>query len=199
MNAKLIINEVEVALGHKALEDIAFMLEDIPEHRDIFHELAKTKSSGILFNLVDKENLRRLTLRLLIEDNCLEVMRTVVGSRRAIRHMTRRDLENYLAAGDKEILATLAEKLDSITEVHEVCEKEWLCEKLAGQKDPAVRFALAENTDTPERFLEELVEDEDLDVARQAEKTLIEIREKEEEEEADDEDDEIDDDDDIPL
>jgi hypothetical protein len=195
MNAKLKINDYEITLGHKALEDIAFMLEDIPEHRDIFHELAKSESSALLVNLVDKEHLAKLTVRMLIDDSSLEVMRAVIDSRHARKHMTRRDLEAYIATGDGELLSTMARDLEYFTEVYEVCEKDWLCEKLTGQKDPAVRFALAENTDTPVQVLEDLAEDEDVDVARQAGKTLAEIREAEE----DDEEDDDEDDNDIPL
>ncbi|MEW6078398.1 MAG: hypothetical protein AB1724_11345 [Thermodesulfobacteriota bacterium] len=198
MNAKLMINNYEITLGHKGLEEIAFWLEDAPENSDIFHELAKSESSALLVNLVDKEHLARLTVRMLIEDSSLEVMRAVIDSRHARKHMTRRDMEAYLATGDCELLSTMARDLEYFTEVYEVCEKDWLCEKLAGQKDPGVRFALAENTDTPVQVLEDLTEDDDPDVARQAEKTLAEIREAEEDEDEEDDEDE-DEDDDIPL
>lgn len=192
MNAKLTINDHEITLGHKGLEEIVYWLEDAPENSDIFHELAKLESSSLLVNLVDKEHLAKLTVRMLIEDSSLEVMRAVIDSRHARKHMTRRDMEAYLATGDCELLSTMAKDLEYFTEVYEVCEKEWLCEKLAGQKDPGVRFALAENTDTPVHVLEELTGDDDADVAKQAEKTLAEIREEEEDdEEYDDEDDDI--------
>ena len=177
MNAKLTINDVEIVLGHKTLAEITYCLEDKPEHSDFFHELTKSKCSEILTSLVDKEHISKMTLRMLIENGSLEVMRAVVDSGNALSHMTRRDLETYLYTGDCEILTSLANNLNDFTETYEICEKEWLCEKLANHPDPAIRYALAENTDTPEEFLEELVEDEDVDVARQAEKTLAEVRE----------------------
>ena len=58
--------------------------------------------------------------------------------------MTRRDLETYVVEGDCEVLTSLADSLKDFTRVHEICETEWLCEKLIMQTDPAVRFALAE-------------------------------------------------------
>ena len=191
MDARLIINDHEVRLGHKGLAEIAYWLEDKPEHSDIFHELAKSECSEVLVCLVDKEHLSRLTVRMLIEESSLEVMRAVVDSKKARRRMTRRDLETYIDFGDCEILTALATHLSDFTEDYEICEPEWLCERLLSQPDPAVRYALAENTDTPEDFLERLVEDDDVDVAGQAEETLAEVREE-------DDDDEFEDDD-IPL
>lgn len=186
MNAKLTINDVEVVLGHKGLADITWWLEDKPANRDLFHELAKSECSEVLVNLVDKENLLKLTTRMLIEDSSLEVMRAVLDSSRAREHMTRRDLESYIAKDDCEILTSLANNLTDFTEAYEICEPEWLCEKLIGQPDPAVRYALAENEDTPEEFLERLADDDDADVAGQAAKTLAELREEEDEEEDED-------------
>jgi hypothetical protein len=102
--------------------------------------------------------------------------------------MTRRDLENYIDSGDCEIMTSLVTNLDDFTERYEICEKDWLCKKLIKHPDPAVRYALAENTDTPEEFLERLAKDRDVDVARQAKDTLAEIQEGE-----DDDDDEFED------
>lgn len=186
MNAKLTINDYEITLGHKGLEEIAYWLEDAPENSDLFHELAKSEASAILVNLADKEHLSKLTFRMLIENNSMEVMRAVINSRNARVYMTRRDIENYIDTGDREILTTLANQLTAFTDSNEICEKQWLCNKLVGQPDPSVRYALAENTDTPERFLEDLIDDEDVDVANQARKTLVEIQVAEEEEFDDD-------------
>ncbi len=186
MDAKLIINDVEVVLGHKGLEEIAFMLEDKAEYSDVYHELARSEYSEILVCLVDKEHLSRLTLRMLIENDSPEVMRAVLDSRRARRHMTRRDLETYMDTDDRAILIAVANNMDDFTDENEICEKSWLCQRLVSRSDPSVRFALAENPDTPEEFLERLAGDDDVDVARQAEETLAEIREE-------------DDDEDIPL
>jgi hypothetical protein len=179
MNAKLSINGVEIVLGHKALTEMTYCLQDNHENSDFFREMAKSNCSELLTALVDKKHLSKLTLRLLIENGSLEVMRAVVCSRNAISHMTRRDIESYISTGDCEILTSLANNIVDFTETYEVCEKEWLCEKLARHSDPAIRYALAENTDTPEGLLEELVEDDDVDVARQAEETLADIREEE--------------------
>lgn len=69
---------------------------DKAEYSDLFHELARSEYSEILICLDDKEHLSRPTLRMLIENDSLEVMRAILDSRRPRRHMTRRDLETYM-------------------------------------------------------------------------------------------------------
>lgn len=199
MKAKLTINDVEIMLGHKTLGEITYCLDDKPEHSDLFRELAKSECNDVLTSLVGKEHLSRPTLRVLIENNSLEVMRDVVDSRRARRFMTRRDLETYIDSGDYEILTSLITNLDDFTERYEICETDWLCKKLIKHPDPAVRYALAENSDTPEDFLERLAKDRDIDVARQARETLSEIRDEDDEDDDEFEDDDDEDDDQLVM
>ena len=73
----------------------------------------------------------------------------------------------------------------------EVCEKDWLCEKLDQQADPTIRFKLAENDETSEFILKKLVEDPDINVSQAAQDTLDEMD--------DFNDDDDDDDDDVPM
>jgi len=56
-----------------------------------------------------------------------------------------------------------------------------LCKMLVPQKDPQVRFRLASNSDTPREFIEELIDDKDVDVARAAENALDELGDVDEE------------------
>ncbi|MFZ5565221.1 MAG: hypothetical protein ACOZBW_14355, partial [Thermodesulfobacteriota bacterium] len=146
MDARLTINGVERVLGHKALESVAFWLEDEPENSEIFHELAGSGSSEVRAAVAGNTHLSRETFRRLIEDTSVEVLRTIIVSDEARAHMTRRDLECLIAAGDRDILTALANDLESFSGTFQICEKEWLCERLARHSDPAVRFGLAKNT-----------------------------------------------------
>ncbi len=177
MNAKLIINNLAITLGHRQLEEIVFSLHDEPAMRDVFHALAAASSSEIRDDIAGKQNLSVKTRRQLIADTSLEVMRTIINSDEAREHMTLSDLERYLATGDTEILKALADDLNDFTQFHEVCESDWLCEKLINQPDPAVRYSLADNYDTPVFFLKKLTADEDIDVARKALQKLRQIEE----------------------
>ncbi len=175
MNAKLIINNIGVTLGHRQLEEVVFCLNDEPAMRDVFYELAQSPSSEIRNDIARKRYLSVKTRRQLIADADLEVMRTVIASDEAREHMTLNDLERYMATGDTEILKALADDLSDFTQFNEVCETDWLCEKLINQNDPAVRYSLAENEDTPVFFLKKLATDNDIDVARKAVETLRDV------------------------
>ena len=63
----------------------------------------------------------------------------------------------------------------------DACDVDALCKMLVAQKDPQVRFRLASNSDTPREFIEELIDDVDIDVARAAEDTLEELEDDEDE------------------
>ena len=76
------------------------------------------------------------------------------------------------------MLCNIAEKVGDF----DACDVDALCKMLVAQKDPQVRFRLASNYDTPMRFLEELVDDEDIDVVRAAEGTLEELEDDEDDE-----------------
>ena len=86
MNAKLIINNIEVTLGHRQLEDLVFGLNDEPAMRDVFHELAKSSSSEVRNDIAGNRHLSVKTRRLMIADTSLEVMRTVIVSDEARHH-----------------------------------------------------------------------------------------------------------------
>jgi len=77
-------------------------------------------------------------------------------------------LEGFIANGDTELLCTVADEVGDFYE----CDVDRICEKLLHQKDPQIRYRLASNSDTPEEFIEELIDDEDMDVARAARKTM---------------------------
>ncbi len=178
MNARLIINNIEIVLGFRELEEIVFTLEDSPDKKAVFHELAGAPSSEIRNTIASCRHLRHRTIRRLIDDTVLEVMRTVISADKIRRHLTTADVERYLDTGDCDILAVLARDLEEFSDIHEVCEKDWLCEKLVHQPEPAVRYALAENEDTPVFFLRKLAVDSDANVAAQADQTLREMDEE---------------------
>lgn len=175
MNARLIINNREVLLGHRHLEEFVFTLDDDPAMREIFHELAKSPSSEIRKDISGNQYLSEETRRLLIADTSLEVMRAIILSDEAQALMTQSDLERYLATGDAEILRALAINLKELARKYKVCDLNWLCENLIRQPDPATRYNLAANIYTPAAFLKKLAGDDDVDVARKAAETLREV------------------------
>jgi hypothetical protein len=175
MNARLIINDREVLLGHRHLEEFVFTLNDEPAMREIFHELAKSPASEIRKDIAGNQYLFEETRRRLIADTSLEVMRAIIISDEAQELMTKSDLERYLATGDVEVIRPMALNLKAFTREYKVCDLNWLCENLVRQPDPATRYNLAANIDTPVSFLKKLAGDDDVDVARKAAETLREV------------------------
>ena len=52
MEAKLVVNDVEVELGHEELDNISGCLSDHEDKSEILYELAKSPSSLVRMNVV---------------------------------------------------------------------------------------------------------------------------------------------------
>lgn len=187
MKAELIINNVRLDLGHKELNEISYSLEDCKRNKDIFHELAQSTSAETRLNIVSQKNLHEKTVRLLLADSQIEVVRSMTNNYTFISRMRKEDIERFINSGDTEILTAIVGNISDLTEIYEVCEKDWLCEKLYQQPDPTVRLELSSTDETPEFILKKLIKDSDINVSRAAQDTLDEIKE----EKLDDSDDEF--------
>lgn len=175
MDARLILNGVEIKLGHKELIDICFFIKDCDRNTYIFHELAKSQSPELRAGIADKEHLKDETIDMLLNDSSLEVMRSVIRNDSFKSRMNREILERYIETGDTEILTVIAGDIDDYTDVNDICEMDWLCGRLMIEKDPNVRYELAGNEKIPFLFLQELTEDHDINVAEKAQETLLSI------------------------
>ena len=175
MKAELIINHVRLELGHKELNEISYALDDCERTKDIYHELAQSPSAETRSNIALQKNLHAKTTMLLLSDPQIEVMRSMVDRDQFISLMRKEDIERFINTGDSEILSDIVDNISDFTEEHEVCEKDWLCEKLYQQSDPTIRFKLGENDETPEFILKKLLADPDINVSQAAHDTLDEI------------------------
>jgi len=173
MKAKLVINNVERILGHRELADICYSIKDCEGNEEIFHELAKSKSVEIRTLIASNSNLSDETVDLLMNYSSVEVLRAIISREHARMRMKKEALERFIETGDTEILMNLANRICEYADL-EVCEMDWLCEKLLKQKDPAIRYKLAKNAYTPIFFLKKLANDDDINIAERAMKTLIE-------------------------
>ena len=136
------------------------------------------------------------TVRLLLSDSNMDVMRAMISQDQFISQMEKNDIERFINSGDSEILTDIVNNIDDFTEVYEVCEKDWLCKKLYLQADPSIRYALAENDETPDFFLKKLLKDSAINVSQAAKDTLSEIEDFDFDDDDDDNDDDDNDDDD---
>lgn len=143
MKAELIINNVRLELGHKELNEISYALDDCERTKNIYHELAQSPSTETRSNIVSQNHLHTKTVKLLLSDSQVEVMRSMFSQDKFISQMRKEDIERFINTGDAEILTDIVRNISDLTEGYEVCEKDWLCEKLYQQADPTIRFKLA--------------------------------------------------------
>jgi len=176
MEARLVVNGVEVKLGHEELEEISSCLSDSKKNRAVFDELAKSQSSMIRMNVSWNKAINDQTVKLLLADSSIEVLRGIVQNSRSRWIITEEIIEGLISNGDTELLCTVADEVEDFYE----CDVDVICEKLVHQRDPQVRQRLASNSDTPRQYVEELIDDEDMDVARAARKTLNELDDEDE-------------------
>lgn len=177
MEAKLVVNDVEVELGHEELDIISGCLSDHADKNEILYELAKSPSSLVRMNVVYNDAMDEKTAERLIRDTSIDILRALVQTSQAQKIVTDKDMERLIAMGDTELLCNIAEKVGDF----DACDVDALCKMLVAQKDPQVRFRLASNSDTPREFIEELIDDVDIDVVRAAEGTLEELEDDEDE------------------
>ena len=176
MEAKLVVNGVEVKLGYEELNDISGCLSDSKKNRPVFDELAKSPSSMIRMEVSLNQAISDRTVELLLADSSIEVLREIVDNSRSRWIITEEIIERLISNGDTDLLCTIADEVEDFYE----CDVEGICEKLVHQKDPQVRRRLASNSDTPGEFIEELIDDEDMDVPRAARKTLNKLDDEDE-------------------
>jgi hypothetical protein len=172
MKGALIINNVRLELGYEMLNQLAYNMEDNNGTRDIAHELAQSLCCETRFHIASRSCLNPETVAFLLPDTRIEVMRAMIDNEEFISQMALADLERFINTGDPEILSSIVKAMSDLTETYEVCERDWLCEKLCQHPDPAVRSELAGNDETPEFFLKKLAQDPDLDVSQAAKDTL---------------------------
>jgi len=177
MKSELIINNVRLELGYEMLNQLSYIMDDNKKTRDIAHELAKSPCCEIRTQIASRNILHPQTVSLLLPDTQIEVMRAMAGNDEFISQMTLADVERFINTGDPEILVKLVETMSDLTETHEVCQRDWLCEKLSQHPDPAIRAELAGNEETPEFFLKKLAQDPDSDVSQAAKDTLENLEE----------------------
>jgi hypothetical protein len=171
MEAKLVVNGVEMKLGHGPLKFIAGTIQGYVDGEAINHELAKHPSSAVRKVVADGEVLEDKTVRLLLKDNCIDVLKNIVTNDSAAEIMTKKDIAWMISKKDPRLSVKLVEYMgDYRREL-----QEFIAEKLIDHPDPYVRYSLAETSSTPKKFLEKLTKDPDVDIAEEARETIDDL------------------------
>ena len=113
MDAKLVVNDVEVKLNFNTLIDITLSLSNSKENRKIFHELAKSPCSEIREQVACTTSLDYETIQILIHDTTsIDVLRQIVDHGRAQSIISQDDLERIIDIGDTELLCCIAKNVE---------------------------------------------------------------------------------------
>jgi len=115
MTAELIINNVRLELGHKELNEISYTLDDCKRTKDIYHELAQSPSTETRSYIVSAKNLHAKTVRLLLSDHQIEVMRSMIRKDKFISAMKKEDIERFINTIDPEILISIVKNISDLT------------------------------------------------------------------------------------
>lgn len=172
LNIELRVDNVVAKLdGHQFIKEIVRILDDDDEGmRKVFEVLAQSNSSEIRTRVAWNDNLSSETVRMLLQDDNIDVLRALVKSRTCKQVATNDDMSRLIdKVGDAELLSTIAGSIEKYVN----CDPSWLAEKLVAHKDPCVRMALAENSDTPVHIIKRLAEqDSDADIRSAASHNL---------------------------
>lgn len=83
MQAKLVVNDVEIILGHEELDLVSGGLSEHSDRSEILYELAKSPSSLVRMNVVYNDAMDKKTAERLIRDSSMEVLRALVQKDKA--------------------------------------------------------------------------------------------------------------------
>ncbi|MFH2064741.1 MAG: hypothetical protein ABIK15_06060 [Pseudomonadota bacterium] len=179
MNAILRINKIQIELGYKELECICDCLEDCQKNKAVFHELAKLNCVDIKVSVACRKTIHPGTIKILLEDTDIEVLRMVVNNSHIKSYMRTQDFEHLLSTGDSIIFKDVADDLEFYVEEIGI-DLLWLCNELITRGDLSVKHTLVENDCVPIEVLKKLTQDEDINIRETAKETLCRIIEDKE-------------------
>ena len=168
MISKLIINDVEMNIGVKFLEDIASSIPDTESNQVIFNELAKSKSASVRGYIAYKDKLSEETAKLLLTDKDSEVLSNLLRNDVVQSVATDEDIEHMINTLTEEYLVNLIGYLDDYRNI----DLDLHLENLLSLNSPVINYAIADNRNMPNKILRKLSKNEDPDVSNTAKESL---------------------------
>ena len=168
MDAKLIVNGCEIAVGVELLGRIAGNLEAHESNQEIFHVLAQSASANIRQEIAYKDTISEETALLLLGDKDSAVLERIVRNNVAKVVMDEEILDNILKVANEAVLKEIANDCEN----YENIKSEDVVKKLLEIGNPSVTLTVAENYSTPKKVLKALLKNSDPDIARAAQKSL---------------------------
>ncbi|MBW2569233.1 MAG: hypothetical protein JRE47_07635 [Deltaproteobacteria bacterium] len=173
MDAKVIVNGIEVSLNHQEIDELPDLLTCSEKNQAVFHELAKSPSSLVRESMAYNKVLPEETVALLLKDKSIDVLRRIVENSRAVELITEDDMDRLISTEDTELMTTIAENIDN----YYLCDPDFICDRLVNQANPHIRLELAKSNFTPRAYLKKLAKDTDIYVSEKASAMLKELEE----------------------
>ena len=169
---ELSIDEQKVVIGHKFLESIVQDIPDTKENSKIFEILAHSDNPEVRETLTRKDNLNKKTVALLLEDESENVVEGVLSSSDLAQYIKEDALYKIIKANNITLLCCIASNIEDYT----LCDGCKIAKKLAKHPVSVVRYSLMKwrrvSPLLSTKLLHKLAQDEDCDVAKEAQDEL---------------------------
>ncbi len=157
---KFLLKDKVINLDINELCSLINLLSDSEKNMDIFHYLSKSDFALIRSKVASMENLHVETIQILLNDQDPQVLKSIIKNESFMELMNEDDLEDIIEINNPEIMISIIENLNKLTDTHKICEKKWLYDILLNQNNPDVRLELILNDRTPKFVLEKIAKGE---------------------------------------
>lgn len=168
MDAKLIVNGIELKVGTELLGNITYYLSDSENNKEIFHALAGSKSANIRKEIASKDSISENTAILLLNDHDPKVLEEIIRNDIAKSIITDELIDNIISIENEDLLVQIANNYEGF----ENLDIEDVAKKLISLDNPTVTYAVADNYSTPKKVLKNLLKHSDPDISNAAKKSL---------------------------
>jgi len=157
------------SLGYEEVSNFVSSARDAKENHALFSLAAQHPSSVVRENIAYKDNLDEETVKVLLMDKSVNVLRNLSRTETFRKCATVEDIQRLI---DMDI--EMAQNVANYFESYEQVDSSDICRMLMATDDPSISYTLADNYNTPKKILKELVKHNDSHVANEAKRRLEE-------------------------
>lgn len=148
-------------IGFKFFVNIVKNLEDIKENQSLFELLAHSHISAIREEIALKDNLSLQTIEYLLNDSNETTINNLLHRQDTLNKLNTKQVLKIIKTNNIKHIKTIAMTIEYLKD----CNINKILKKLCTHPDPIVRKSLLYNINAiPKKFLEILLNDEDMDI-----------------------------------
>jgi hypothetical protein len=159
----LLIDGINLKVGHEILEEIAEYIPDTKNYKQIFEKLASNSNYMVRENIAKKSCLNTKTIKILLKDKRHGIVTQLLRSTTVNNKLTPKQIKYILSLDNPIHCQIIARAITSFIK----CDIYKLTKILSKHSDPKVRKELVQRWDTeiPKKIVKKLTKDKDIDVA----------------------------------